>query len=70
VIDTDPLGQPEFLTNPLPTLGELQRDRPLYWSKAWCVDANAYTAATAGARCIPRAPWLSSGHVSSHSPMS
>jgi cytochrome P450 len=33
----DPLGTPGFLTDPLPTLRELQHDCPLYWSDAWGV---------------------------------
>jgi len=33
----DRLGQPEVLTDPLPTLLELQASTPLYWSAAWGV---------------------------------
>jgi cytochrome P450 len=33
----DRLGQPELLTDPMPTLLELQKSDPLYWSSAWGV---------------------------------
>jgi cytochrome P450 len=33
----DKLGQPEILTDPLPTLLELQQSEPLFWSSAWGV---------------------------------
>ena len=34
---TDGLAEPGFLTDPLPALQGLQRDRPVYWSEAWGV---------------------------------